>query len=83
MEEKAENEKPKTYKQLVKEKLESMEVGDKFNKKEFILKHWGDYNYFLNQNFSNMMNTVKKIINDKLEVKKTYRSIDGNMTRLT
>lgn len=74
----------KTLQQRTFEKLDSMQPGEYFNKMEFIKElYFGDYDYFLNQNFANMVNKVKNQLNETLVVKRKFRSIKGNFHRLT
>jgi hypothetical protein len=61
-----------------------MQIGDSFDKTEFIKELYnGDYNYFLRQNFDNMMNKAKKQLNLGLVEKRCFKSIDGIYHRLT
>ena len=74
----------KTLFQRTVDKLESMKIGDSFDKTEFIKELYnGECNYFLRQNFDNMMNKAKKHLNLGLEAKRGFKSIKGSYHRLT
>lgn len=49
-----------TKKYHVTEILKGLEVGQKFNKKEFIMLVWKRTDYFLERSFDVMFNTAKK-----------------------
>lgn len=74
----------KTLFQQTFDKLDSMKVGDYFDKTEFIKELYnGECNYFLRQNFDNMMNKAKKQLNLGLVEKRGFKSIKGSYYRLT
>lgn len=74
----------KTLFQRTFDKLESMKIGDSFEKTDFIKELYnGDCNYFLRQNFDNMMNKAKKQLNVGLEEKRAFKSIKGSYHRLS
>lgn len=41
-------------------KVQSLEIGDSFNKKEFIITLWGRSDYFIDRSFDVVFNTAKK-----------------------
>ena len=49
----------------VKEKIESIEVGGSFNKKEFIIKVWGKSDYFIDRSFDVLFSTAKKELSER------------------
>lgn len=49
----------------VTERVTSLEVGQHFNKKEFILSVWGSSDYFIDRSFDVMFNTAKKTLTDR------------------
>ncbi|HEY6143713.1 MAG TPA: hypothetical protein VIV55_09915 [Flavobacterium sp.] len=67
---------------LTLKKLESLEVGEKFIRKDFITELWGEYNYFINTSFSQMFYRAKHKINDENENKKYFRSIKNEIIRI-
>jgi len=67
-----------TYQGIVSDKLSSMEIGDSFSKKEFILENWEDYDYYICRSFDVIFTHSKKNFPDK-----TFRSIKGFITRLS
>jgi hypothetical protein len=64
------------------EKLESLEVGEKFVRKDFITELWGDYNYFLNTGFSQIFFKARIKINENKENKKHFRSVRNEIIRV-
>lgn len=64
------------------EKLDSLEVGEKFIRKDFITELWGEYNFFINTSFSQMFFKAKTKINEKKENKKHFRSIKNEIIRI-
>jgi hypothetical protein len=49
----------------VTERVASLEVGQHFNKKEFIVSVWGSSNYFIDRSFDVMFSTAKKTLTDR------------------
>jgi hypothetical protein len=49
----------------VTERVTSLEVGQHFNKKEFIFSVWGSSNYFIDRSFDVMFSTAKKTLTDR------------------
>lgn len=68
--------KPK-YETLVYNKLESMEVGDTFMKKDFILENWGVYDYFIDRSFSVFLTRVRKKLPER-----QFKTIEKFIIRL-
>lgn len=66
-----------TYQRLLPDKLASMEVEEKFSKKEFIQEHWNSYDFFLDRSFSVFFTHAKKIFPEK-----EFRTIRGFVTRI-
>jgi hypothetical protein len=54
-----------TKKYHVTEKLKALEVGQQFNKKEFITSIWKRTDYFLERSFDVIFNTAKKEFPDR------------------
>lgn len=46
-------------------KVQSLEIGDSFNKKEFIITLWGRSDYFIDRSFDVMFNTSKKVLPER------------------
>lgn len=67
-----------TYQGIVSDKLSSMEIGDIFSKKEFILEHWEEYNYYVCRSFDVIFTNSKKNFPDK-----QFRAIKRFITRLS
>lgn len=67
----------KTYVSKVLEELETLKVNKSFSKKEFITKHWGDHDFFLDRSFSVAFVNAKKQIPSKI-----FRTIRGKITRI-
>jgi hypothetical protein len=44
----------------VRTKVQSLEVGQQFIKKEFIISVWGNSDYFIDRSFDVLFNSVKK-----------------------
>ena len=55
-----------TKKYQVETKIKSLEVGQDFNKREFIKLVWGSTDYFIERSFDVMFNTVKKELADRV-----------------
>jgi hypothetical protein len=66
-----------TYLAQLIEIMDAMEVGEKFNKKDFIKKVWLEHNYYVDRSFSVFLVTAKKTFADK-----KFRSINGYLVRL-
>jgi|LakMenEpi03Aug12_release.lakeMendotaPanAssembly.Ray.scaffolds.fasta_scaffold27763_19 hypothetical protein len=54
-----------TKKYQVESKIQSLEVGQSFNKKEFIIYVWNKNDYFVQRSFDVMFNTAKKELSDR------------------
>ncbi len=54
-----------TKKYQVESKVQSLEVGQQFNKKEFIISVWGKSDYFIDRSFDVLFNTAKKGLSDR------------------
>jgi hypothetical protein len=54
-----------TKKYQVESKIQSLEVGQSFNKKEFIISVWNKNDYFVQRSFDVMFNTAKKELSDR------------------
>ncbi len=67
----------KTKPTIIFEKLESLKVNESFNKKEFIIEHWGDYNYFIDRSFSVAFTGAKKKL-----MFKTFKTKTGIIKRI-
>ncbi len=50
----------KTKQKRVTEQITSLEVGQHFNKKEFIVSIWGNSDYFIDRSFDVLFSTAKK-----------------------
>ena len=57
--------KTKTKKYQVETKIKSLEVGQQFNKREFITLVWGRTDYYVERSFDVMFNTAKKELDDR------------------
>jgi hypothetical protein len=57
--------KTKTKKYQVETKIKSLEVGQQFNKREFITLVWGRTDYYVERSFDVMFNTAKKELADR------------------
>jgi len=49
----------------VTERVTSLEVGQHFNKKEFIVSVWSTSDYFIDRSFDVMFSTAKKMLTDR------------------
>ena len=49
-----------TKQSKVKEVVQALEVGQQFNKKEFVISIWGKSDYFSQRSFDVLFNTAKK-----------------------
>ncbi len=49
----------------VTEQIESLEIGQHFNKKEFIVSVWSTSDYFIDRSFDVMFSTAKKMLTDR------------------
>ena len=54
-----------TKKYQVESKIQSLEIGQSFNKKEFIISVWNKNDYFVQRSFDVMFNTAKKELSDR------------------
>ena len=54
-----------TYQILISDKLASLEVGENFDKNDFIKELWGDYNYYISRSFDVILTRVKKEFPEK------------------
>ncbi len=54
-----------TKKYQVETKIKSLEVGQQFNKREFITLVWGRTDYFVERSFDVIFNTAKKELSDR------------------
>jgi len=66
-----------TYQGKVSDKLASMEVEEKFSKKDFIKEHRGDYDFYMDRSFSVLFTYAKKLFPEK-----EFRTIRGFVTRI-
>jgi len=57
--------KAKSKQKKVSEKVASLEVGQNFNKKDFITSVWGSSNYFIDRSFDVLFSTAKKEFSDR------------------
>jgi hypothetical protein len=60
----------------VTERVTSLEVGQHFNKKEFIISVWGISDYFINRSFDVMFSIAKKELQGR-----EFRTEKGLITR--
>lgn len=49
-----------TKKNKIKQKIEFLQVGESFNKKEFVKSIWGERDYFVDRSFDVLFNNAKK-----------------------
>jgi hypothetical protein len=57
--------KKETKKNQVENKIKSLEVGENFNKKEFVVSVWGNSDYFINRSFDVFFNIAKNNLTDR------------------
>ena len=57
--------KAKSKQKKVSEKIASLEVGQNFNKKDFITSIWGSSNYFIDRSFDVLFSNAKKEIQER------------------
>jgi hypothetical protein len=69
--------KQKTYFSFIVEKLNELELGASFKKRDFIIHHRYKYDYFADRSFSAMFVNAKKLIPEK-----KFRSVRGSITRI-
>jgi len=61
----------------VEQALEPLEVGEELNKKEFILLHWGYWDYFVERSFDVTFCKAKKLM-----LEKDFKTKDRVITRI-
>jgi len=49
----------------VTEQIESLEIGQHFNKKEFVVSVWSTSDYFIDRSFDVMFSTAKKMLTER------------------
>jgi hypothetical protein len=54
-----------TKKYHVTEKIKSLQVGQQFNKREFVKLTWGNTDYFIERSFDVIFTTAKKELTDR------------------
>jgi hypothetical protein len=54
-----------TKKYYVTEKIKSLQVGQQFNKREFVKLTWGNTDYFIERSFDVIFTTAKKELTDR------------------
>lgn len=57
--------KAKSKQKKVIEQVGALEVGQSFNKKEFIISIWDNSDYFINRSFDVLFSTAKKEFSDR------------------
>lgn len=62
----------------IKQALEQLNIGEGFDKQQFIVSIWGDVDYFLERSFDAMFCEIKKEFTDR-----TFKSIKKVITRLS
>lgn len=67
-----------TKKKYVFDQLSSMNVGDEFNKKEFITLLWKDHDYFLERSFDVFYCQARKQLSDR-----KFKTIKGHVKRIS
>jgi len=70
--------KKKKYSEIIKEKIDLLEIGGSLNRKDFVIELWGDYDYFLNGSFSVHFGKAKRLMPNK-----KFATIKGLITRLS
>jgi hypothetical protein len=60
----------------IREALEQLNIGEGFNKQQFIISVWGDADYFLERAFDAMFCEIKKEFTDR-----TFKCIKKIITR--
>lgn len=65
-----------TFSEIVLNQLEGMEVYESFVKKDFIKKHWKEYNYFVDRSFTVYFSKAKKLLPEK-----TFKCLRGVISR--
>ena len=66
-----------TKKYQVTEKIKSLQVGQQFNKREFIKLTWGNCDYFIERSFDVIFTTAKKELTDR-----EFKTEKGCMIRI-
>jgi hypothetical protein len=69
--------KKNSYILITTEAMDKLDVGESFSKKNFILKHWGEYDFWIDRSFSVLFVGVKKKISNK-----QFRTIKGHVTSI-
>jgi len=67
----------KTKVTIVLEKLDALKIKESFNKEEFITKHWGNYDWFLDRSFCVAFTKAKNLIPFK-----EFKTIKGTIHRI-
>jgi len=70
--------KTKKYSEIIKEKINLLEIGGSLSRKDFVIELWGAYDYFLNGSFSVHLGKAKKLIPNK-----KFATIKKFVTRLS
>jgi hypothetical protein len=66
----------KTYVEKVVEKLKTLEIGESFDKKEYVKEVWGDDDYFVCRSFEVALAKSKKILSEN-----SFKTIKGKITK--
>lgn len=59
---------------IVKDKLESLELNEEFHIPDFVNKHWGECDYFTTRSFDVALANAKKLIPER-KFKRSKKSI--------
>lgn len=70
-----------TYKKLIIDKLNTLEIGHKFPVSDFLNDYWNASDYFARRSFDVFFNQAKKAINEE-KPEKIFRCISGYIYRL-
>ena len=66
-----------TKQSKVTDVIQALEIGQSFNKKEFIISVWGNSDYFIDRSFDVLFNSAKKAFPER-----EFRTEKGAIIRL-
>lgn len=66
------------YYKDITERLDKLEVGESFDRKELIEELWGDFNYYLEVSFSTIIIKCRKTLKPK-----PFKTINKRVCRIT
>jgi hypothetical protein len=71
-------EKKKIYYKEIIEKMNALEIGESFDRKECIEELWGDFDYYIEVSFNSLISKCKRFLEPK-----TFKTIKKRIVRLS